>query len=302
VGRAQEDDPLGTLTRFGIVTLVVAAAAVLAVILLARGRGEAGGGVSSSGPVRVAATLDHRSVDFGDPVTAEVSVVVSQPGVRASDVSVREDLAPLTQLGGTRVTRTARGGRLVLTYTARASCLDERCIGGRAGKRIVLAPVVVHVRPGTTKAARWPALVVHTRVPAADVVKPVPPLRRDPTPRPVGYRVAPGSLALALEVAAAALAAAGVLLAGLTGAALVRRRRRAERLSELERALALAREAERRPPPDRRRALGLLARLLGPREPGLADAADELAWSAPAPTEGELSDLVSRVERKVNGS
>jgi hypothetical protein len=203
VGRAQEDDPLGTLTRFGIVTLVVAAAAVLAVILLARGRGEAGGGVSSSGPVRVAATLDHRSVDFGDPVTAEVSVVVSQPGVRASDVSVREDLAPLTQLGGTRVTRTARGGRLVLTYTARASCLDERCIGGRAGKRIVLAPVVVQVKPGTTKAARWPALVVHTRVPAADVVKPVPPLRRDPTPRPVGYRVAPGSLALALEVAAA---------------------------------------------------------------------------------------------------
>ena len=73
-------------------------------------------------------------------------------------------------------------------------------------------------------------------------------------------------------------------------------------LTGLERALALAREAEQRPPPDRRRALGLLARLLGPRDPRLAGAADDLAWSAPAPTSDELAELVTEVERKVDGA
>jgi hypothetical protein len=72
-------------------------------------------------------------------------------------------------------------------------------------------------------------------------------------------------------------------------------------LTGLERALALAREAERRPTPDRRRALGLLARLLGSRDPNLAGAIDELAWSAPAPTPDALAKLVNRVEREVNG-
>ena len=69
-------------------------------------------------------------------------------------------------------------------------------------------------------------------------------------------------------------------------------------LTGLDRALALAREAEQRPPPDRRRALGLLARLLGPRDPRLADAADDLAWSAPAPTSDALAELVTQVERE----
>ena len=81
-----------------------------------------------------------------------------------------------------------------------------------------------------------------------------------------------------------------------------RRRRVAAPLTGLDRALALAREAEQRPPPDRRRALGLLARLLGPRDPDLADAADELAWSAPAPTSDALGELVTQVERKVDSA
>jgi hypothetical protein len=118
----------------------------------------------------------------------------------------------------------------------------------------------------------------------------------------VTYRFEPARLARALEVAAAVLAAAGVLLAGWAAAAVARSRsRQAARLTGLERALALAREAERRPTPDRRRALGLLARVLGSRDPRLAGAADELAWSAPAPTTDALADLVSRVEREVNG-
>ena len=89
-----------------------------------------------------------------------------------------------------------------------------------------------------------------------------------------------------------------MLLAGATATRLYRRRHGLEPLTGLERALALARDAERRPARDRRRALGLLARVLGPRDPQLADEAEHLAWSAPAPTPVALADLVAEVEEK----
>jgi hypothetical protein len=74
----------------------------------------------------------------------------------------------------------------------------------------------------------------------------------------------------------------------------------AEPLTELERALALARDAESRSAPDRRRALALLERLLRPRDERLAREARDLAWSSPPPGVEELDELVSEVESKVN--
>jgi hypothetical protein len=118
----------------------------------------------------------------------------------------------------------------------------------------------------------------------------------------VSYSIAPGPLALGLEIAAAVLAAAAALVAGWTAAAFYRSRlRRRERRTGLARALELAREAEQRPPPDRRRALALLAQHLETRDARLAGAADELAWSAPAPSTDALAELVAQVEREVNG-
>jgi hypothetical protein len=105
-----------------------------------------------------------------------------------------------------------------------------------------------------------------------------------------------------LEGASVLLALAAVLVGAWTAATFVRRRRRAEPLTGIERALALVREAERRPASDRRRAVGLLARLLGSRDPGLAGTADDIAWSAPPPTPDALSQLAGRVEREVNGT
>ena len=148
----------------------------------------------------------------------------------------------------------------------------------------------------------WPPLEVRGRVSAVDLARLNPPLRSDTSPPPVTYRVAPGNAARALEILAIVLAAAGLLLAAWAVAAVRRNRRRVAPPTGLERALALAREAERRPPPDRRRALGLLARLLDARDPRLAGAADELAWSAPAPTRDELAGLVSEVEHEVDGT
>ncbi len=292
---------MGPLSRIWLAAVVLAGAAAPAVLLLARGNDPAG--VAPQAPVTVRATLDREIVEFGDAVTADVTVLLDRRAVGSRDVRVHENLAPLTQLGHTSVTRTTRGHLLAVTYSARASCLDQRCIGAGTSKQVVLAPVRIEI-PGLGKhtEATWPALRVRTRVLAADLARPHPPLRSDPTPPPVTYRFEPARLARVLQVAAAVLAAAGVLLAGGTAAAFSRnRRRQAARLTGLDRALALAREAEGRPTPDRRRALGLLARLLGSRDPRLAAEADDLGWSAPAPTPDALAELVTQVEREVNG-
>jgi hypothetical protein len=277
---------VGPLSRLGIVTLALAGA------VLSLASANAG-----AAPVRVRALLDRSTVEFGDPVTATVTVFLD----RDADVRVHENLAPLTQLGPTRVTEATRRGVHSVTYTARASCLDQRCISTRGSKLIALRPVRVEIADATSTAA-WPLLHVQPRVVQADVAQARPPLRSDPTPPSVSYRFGPVAFARVLDVAAAALAVAALLLAVWAAATLYRARRRAVPLTGLERALALAREAERRPPPDRRRALGLLARLLGPRDARLADAADELAWSAPAPTGDALAELVTRVESDVNGA
>ena len=293
---------MGALSKVWIATIVVAVGAAAVVLFIARG-GETSG-VAATTPLRVTASLDRKAVEFGDPVAASVTVLADSRTVDPSAVRVHHDLAPLTQIGRTQITRTKRGRLLVITYRTRASCLDQRCLGNGRSKGIVLAPVRVDVAASGDQArTSWPALQVRSRVLPGDVVQENPPLRSDATPPPVNYRVAPDTLALALTIVAVLLAVAGVLLAGWAIAALVRRRRtEARRLTGLERALALAREAEARPPADRRRALGLLAGLLGGRNTRLADEAEELAWSAPAPQPAALSELVTQVEREVNGT
>jgi hypothetical protein len=270
---------------------VVAAAVVVAVVLVvAHGGGSSGTPASAQS---VTARLDRTTVDFADPLTATVTVTAP----RGASVRVDPGLAPLTQLGRPQVTRIGR----TATYTVRASCLDDRCIARRGSKRITPQAAVVSV-DGSTTTARWPVVAVEPRVAPADVRKLRPPLRADTSPPAVTYSTSPGRLATVLDVVAALLAAAGVLLAGATAAWLYRRRHAPQPLAGLERALALAREAEARPAADRRRALGLLSDELGPREERLADEAEALAWSAPAPTPVALSELVAEVEQKVNGA
>jgi hypothetical protein len=286
MGRAEEGEPVGALSRRAL--LIGVAFAVLAAAPSAQ-----------AAPARVSAALDRDTVEFADPVTATVTVFLEQ-GAAPGGVRVHASVSPLTQLGGARVSDTTRAGARTVTYSVRASCLDQRCLSTTGGaKRIALRPAVVEI--GSQRVtATWPVLEVRGRVSRADVARTHPPMRSDASPPAVTYRIAPARLALALDAAAALLAAAGLLLAGWTAVSLLRRRRRAAPPSGLGRALALAREAQRRAPPDRRRALGLLARLLDARHPRLAGTADDLAWSAPPPTPDALADLVTRVEHEVS--
>ena len=144
-------------------------------------------------------------------------------------------------------------------------------------------------------AARWPALPIRGRVLPSDLASSSPKFQGNASPPTPSYSVAPSTLATLLDVLAA-LSAAGAVALVAWQALVIIRRRPARRLDPLERALRLAREAESQPVPHRRRAVGLLARLLG--RDRLSSRANDLAWSEHNPEPDELEALVSEIERR----
>jgi len=225
-------------------------------------------------------TLTPASAPFGDRITATVT---APGGVRPV-----ADFGPLAVLSGP--TRTKTG------YSWTVACLSEDCVPGTAPRRIVLPPV----RVGSARAA-WPVLTITSRVSTADAAKATPPFRLETRLPQPSYRVAPGRLALALDTLAVALllGAAWLLARELRRRHRKREEARLAAMSPLERALIFAREAESRGPAERRRALGLLARVLGDRDDRLAGTASELAWSAQKPSPEQVESLVGDVEREV---
>jgi hypothetical protein len=285
-----------------VAALAGVAAGVVALVLVAARRGEA---PKLEPKVRLSlrTSFEPPSAGFGDPVTARAVVLLDRDQVRPETLSLTDDLAPLTRLGPVRTTRTERGRTLVVSAAVRAACLTDPCVA-KAGETSLELPAVlatVTTKDGRTlqARARWPVLAVRSRVGEADLRPLRPPFRDDVSTPPLRYRVTPGTLAGVLE-GVAVLAVLGVLLlVALELRALVRRRRAAPPVGDLEHALRLAREAEGRPAPDRRRALGLVARVVQPRSSRLAGAARELAWAEPKPEPGELSELVGEIEREV---
>jgi hypothetical protein len=239
-------------------------------------------------------------VQFGDRVVARVVVLADRSLLDTRRLLISAGVAPLSQLAAPQVTHANRGRLAVETYAVPAVCIDERCLAGRRPRQ--LRPPAVHVTAprahgGTiAAAARWPMLEVRGRVDAADLASGRPSFRADRSFPAVTYRMSPHRLATWLDVIAALLAVAGVAWAAWQAAVLVRRRRSLDARSELERAVALVREAETRPADDRRRAVGLLARILRSGDAPLAPEAGDLAWSRPKPDPSELAALAARVE------
>jgi hypothetical protein len=230
-------------------------------------------------------------------------VLLDATRVSPDSLRIVDDLAPLTSLSPGRTTRTTRGHTVTVTLERTFSCLSSSCVSPSGDATPALPPVRVTVATLAgetlgTKAA-WPALHVRGRVSKADLARSRPPFRADTTPAPPSYRLAPSTLAWLLYGAAVVLALAAVALAVHDARRLARRRHAEPEVDELERALRLAREAENRPPPDRRRALGLLARLLDPRDRRLSGTASDLAWAEPEPERTAVATFVADVEREV---
>jgi hypothetical protein len=249
-------------------------------------------------PVHVTAAFAPARVQFGDPVTARVVVVLDRDAVVSRTLRIDEGLAPLTQLAAAKTVRAVRGSVETVTLTVRAACLGDACLRARLTFPAVRVSVTRRDGRAAELATRWAPLRIGSRVTAADVAATKPRFEADTTPGPPTYRVSPSTATTVLETAAGLAAFGALVLAALQVRARLRRSRPRLPADELARALRLAREAERRPVPDRRRALGLLARVLEATDGALGRAASDLAWSEPQPEPPAIDGLVTRVEQE----
>jgi hypothetical protein len=146
----------------------------------------------------------------------------------------------------------------------------------------------------------WPAINVAGRFlpPSNGSVRPQLRLQTG-VPSPT-YRVGPTTLALLLDVVGGLAIACSVgLLVWFGAREFSARRTPVDRRTPLARALALVRQAQHREAPDRRRAVGLLARTLPQDDGGLSGRAAEVAWSKPQPSPTNLEELAEVVEAEL---
>ena len=258
--------------------------------------------IAPTAPITLRATFDPSSVEFGDRMTAEVVIEMDRADVRPATLRFTDGLAPLTQLGPTRTSRLVRGDLELLIASVPVACVTQPCVARSSVTTLAFPPVraSVSTRSGRLESisSRWPDLDVRGRVLASDLAPAQPPFAADTSPVAPAYRIAPATLATLLD-ALAVVCVLGAVALGAWQAVLFARRRPARRVGALERALRLAREAESLPPPARRRALELLARLLGRDE--LSSLASELAWSEPQPQPSDVEALVSEIEQRQSG-
>lgn len=281
-----------------VAAALVLAAGIAAIVIALALSGGSSRTQAPAVPLSLSVAVEPAVVAFGDPVVERVDVVFDRVTLRASTLALVPDVAPLTQLGAPTTTRTVAGRLETVRLLVRASCLDAACAARTGVTPVRLPPVRVRMlrRTGAAVTASVrPVLQVRSRVTAADLAAARPRLAADASPPDPRFAVAPSTLALALEIAAIV---AAVAAAALAVPLLLRRRRPAVELGELERALRLVRESESRPPADRRRAVGQLARLLAGRSDALADDARRVAWSRPEPGRPALDELADRVEEQ----
>ena len=289
MGRGAAARKVGSLKR------VVASA----VVFLA---GAFASGASAAAPLVVRATFATPSVWFAGVINMHVIVLLDAKRVRPDSLRIVDDLAPLTSLSPARTTRKTQGSTITIAVGRTFGCLSGDCASASGDATPALPPVrvtVVTLGGKTLRAsAALPTLHVRGRVSKADLGRSSPRFRANTTPAPPSYRLAPTTLARLLDGIAVVLALAGAALALYEARRFARRRRGEPTIDEFERALRLAREAENRPPPDRRRALGLLARLLAARDRPLSAAASDLAWSEPEPERRPTLFLVGVSEER----
>ena len=243
---------------------------------------------AAAADVQVSTSVTPRPARFGDIVHATMTVRAG------SAATVQEGFAPFEVLRASS-TSTRDGGVVVTTWRFDLQCLEAQCTPGPGKRSISLGSSRVRIGSQSV-VARFPAVLVEPRATQKQVADPDRYFLHPTTPPPATFRFAPSTVRRALVAAAVVL----VLLAAALLAPFVRRSRArapAAQVDPLERALALVRTARTRPPPDRRRALGLLSRTLrsrGERTDG--QTAADLAWSEPEPEPARMTQLVERIE------
>jgi hypothetical protein len=256
-------------------------------------------GAAYAAPPQLRAEAQPSSVGVGDELTYVVEARLDADDVDPDSVRVFADTGPFVQVGPARTTRDRDGSALAVRLEQRLVCLDLGCAPVDGVRRIRLPAARVTARraggaPVTLRAVPL-TLAVEPRI-ERSAVRAAPPPYRQQTALPTAGRGA-ARLFVPLVIATVVLLLAAALLAVL---ALRPRPTARPREAELARALRLLRESETRPAPDRRRAAGLVSRVVAAAGAGsLADDAARLAWSEEAPDRAATGVLAQRAEGSV---
>jgi hypothetical protein len=285
-----------------LVVLVVAAAG-----FLAWRAWESGDESSLREPIAVTATLGPEQHMFGDPVRAQVEVLLDRDQIDPATVKVRANFAPYRPLRPPRRTESDAGAITRVRFDYLLACLAYRCMPVGERDFELRSGAVEYRNRGTNSLQReevdWPGLKATGRIPATQLWQAQ--LRAEY--RDLGqptYSVRPKLVEIV-----------GLLLAVLFGAAalllilrLLPLARMAERLglktvdtrTPLERALARVHETSEQPDEGRRALERLAHELRRARNPELAGTASQLAWSREFPADGRLTALSGEVKRLIS--
>jgi hypothetical protein len=268
-----------------------------ALVLLAAAGGvadaRAAGGLAPGAALVVSGTLAPLVTGFGDPVTAQVRVLLDPTHVDPGSLRLRTDFTPWRE--ERQVERRDLEGLVEVTYVLRLTCHAIPCVGQeRQWQHTFDDAALRYLERGAERrlSVAWPPLEVSTRLPRGyeppdDGGAEAPPVWRADVqvPEP-SFRAAPRRLQAALVAAGILLIAGSVVLAGVV----LRTSRAPKEVPPLERALAML--ARARTAAELRAALEAVAVEL---HPTLAATARELAWSEQAPTEPAARKLSERV-------
>jgi hypothetical protein len=305
------------VVRRPLVTVAVIAGLAIfvgAVTLLLDARKGDGGAVATRPRASVSvvsAAIRPATHHFGEPVVAELVVVADKSLVDPSTVRVNPDFTPYEPIGPRQVERTETATSVRWRFRFPLRCLRDGCAPDGARRTIELpgAGVLYQFRTEGrgTAIVDWPSFDVTARVP-------------DDALAPENWRAEVASLPAVTYARSPTTLAAGLLggsfVFALIGLGLVwwltrpketleqeQLQEEPERLTTLERALQLAREAALDgDSPERRKALERVARELGDRGlPDLADRARALAWASGAASAVAVDDLARDARAAANG-
>jgi hypothetical protein len=252
-------------------------------------------------PLEARASLRPATAFFGDPVTAEIEVVVDESVVDPSSVRIDFAAAPYRRLSSHESDRASAGSVTVIRERVRVVCASAACLPREQPRQSAPPPVRISARNRESRplAIRvdWTPVRVAARVPPR-ALGGEPSWQVDDAPSAPSYRASPDLLYTGLAGLALGLALVAAVLVGNEVVRMRRRRARAH-LSPLEAALAAVRAAMNRDEGERRTAAGALARALAPSDGRLLAMASELAWSEQPPAPHRLVAFAEEVEQEV---
>jgi hypothetical protein len=288
-----------------LVPAAAAAVVVVLVIALAQDWNRGGGSTGPPRPFASSTALSTRSASFGDPLVAQLDLVVDSRAIDPQTVVVQPSFGAYRVVGQSLRTTTGAGERL--SYRFQLQCLEPVCVppSARVEQRFQPATVSYRTRAGepVTQHVAWPSYLLSSRLTDADRRNAARSLRFDATVPPPSYRISPDLLRGLLTALAGLLALAAAVLVGFA----LRPRHASGTVAPSESRLAQALQAVRAStgngrPAERRKALGWLGRELRAVErPSEADEARRLAWSADPPTATSAGDFATQVESSEDG-